>query len=129
MDPQPKPKPVRVPPLGLEGLLGVPDDAAGLVLFAHGSGSGRHSPRNNQVAAGLRERGLATLLLDLLRPEEEDDRSKVFDIELLASRLAAAADWARREPHIKALPIGYFGASTGAAAALVAAARDASIRA
>jgi putative phosphoribosyl transferase len=127
-EPQSEPRPVRIPPLGLEGLLGVPDGAKGLVIFAHGSGSGRHSPRNNQVAAGLRERGLATLLLDLLRPEEEH-RANVFDIELLAARLAAAADWARSEPQLAALPLGYFGASTGAAGALVAAARDPSIRA
>ncbi len=122
-------KPVRIAPLGLEGLLGVPQGALGLVVFAHGSGSGRLSPRNNQVATALRERGLATLLLDLLRPEEENDRGHVFDIALLASRLAAAADWARREPQLKSLPAGYFGASTGAAAALVAAARDPQIRA
>jgi len=127
-EPQSEPKPVRIPPLGLDALLGVPDGAKGLVIFAHGSGSGRHSPRNNQVAAGLRQAHLATLLLDLLRPEEEG-RANVFDIELLASRLAAAADWARGEPRLEPLPIGYFGASTGAAGALVAAARDTSIRA
>ena len=89
-EPQSKPKSVRIPPLGLEGLLGVPHDAMGLVIFAHGSGSGRHSVRNNEVASGLRQAGLATLLLDLLRPEEEAARANVFDIELLASRLAAA---------------------------------------
>ena len=113
-EPQSESKPVRIPPLGLDALLGVPDGAKGLVIFAHGSGSGRHSPRNNQVAAGLRQAHLATLLLDLLRPEEEG-RANVFDIELLASRLAAAADWARGEPRLEPLPIGYFGASTGAA--------------
>jgi putative phosphoribosyl transferase len=127
--PHSKPKPVEIPPLGLEALLGVPDGARGLVIFAHGSGSGRLSPRNNEVAAALSERGLATLLLDLLRPEEESDRANVFDIELLCARLAAAADWARAEPRLEALPIGYFGASTGAAAALRAAARDPAIRA
>ena len=128
-EPQSKPKPVRIPPLGLEGLLVVPHRAAGLVIFAHGSGSGRHSVRNNEVASGLRQAGLATLLLDLLRPEEEAARANVFDIELLASRLAAATDWARGRPQLEPLPIGYFGASTGAAGALVAAARDANIRA
>jgi putative phosphoribosyl transferase len=128
-EPQSKPKSVRIPPLGLEGLLGVPHGAVGLVIFAHGSGSGRHSPRNNEVASGLRQAGLATLLLDLLRPEEEAARANVFDIERLASRLAAAADWARGRPQLEPLPIGYFGASTGAAGALVAAARDANIRA
>jgi putative phosphoribosyl transferase len=128
-EPKSKAKPVRIPPLGLEGLLGVRHGAAGLVIFAHGSGSGRHSVRNNEVAAGLRQAGLATLLLDLLRPEEEAARANVFDIELLASRLTAAADWARGEPQLEPLPIGYFGASTGAAGALVAAARDANIRA
>src|SRR6266487_3237301 len=125
VEPQPESKPVRIPPLGLDALLGVPDGAKGLVIFAHGSGSGRHSPRNNQVAAGLRQAHLATLLLDLLRPEEEG-RANVFDIELLASRPAAAADWARGEPRLEPLPIGYFGARTGAAGALVAAARDTS---
>ena len=82
--------PVRIGPLGLEGLLGIPKDALGVVIFAHGSGSGRLSPRNNQVAAGLRRAGLATLLLDLLLPDEELDRRNVFDIGLLASRLVAA---------------------------------------
>src|SRR2546427_246296 len=83
--------------------------AMGLVIFAHGGGS--DFPRNDEVAAGLRERGLATLLLDLLRPEEEA-RADRFDIEPLASRLAAAADWAKAQPQLKELPIGYFGAST-----------------
>ncbi len=114
--------PVRIPPEGLEGLLGIPGNASGLVIFSHGSGSGRLSPRNNQVADGLRRAGLATLLLDLLRPDEEGDRSKVFDIGLLASRLVSATRWARARPELAGLPIGYFGASTGAAAALVAAA-------
>src|SRR5438105_9708556 len=114
--------PVRIDPEGLEGLLGVPENPAGLVIFSHGSGSGRFSPRNNQVAAGLRNAGIATLLLDLLRPEEENDRAKVFDIELLASRLSSATRWARSRPELIGLNIGYFGASTGAAAALVSAA-------
>ena len=106
----------------LPALLGVPDDAEGLVIFAHGSGSGRLSPRNNRVAAALREAGLATLLLDLLAPDEERDRANVFDIPLLASRLSFAADWSLAAPGTAHLPIGFFGASTGAAAALVAAA-------
>src|SRR5436190_2778140 len=115
--------PVRISPEGLEGLLGVPSNAKGLVIFAHGSGSGRLSPRNNQVAAGLRDVGLATLLLDLLRPEEEMDRANVFDIQLLASRLVSATNWALANPELADLRIGYFGASTGAGAALVAAAQ------
>jgi predicted phosphoribosyltransferase/dienelactone hydrolase len=94
----------------------------GLVVFAHGSGSSRHSPRNRQVAADLHERGLATLLLDLLTAEEEGDRAKVFDIPLLAGRLVAATLWARGNAATAGLPIGYFGASTGAGAALWAAA-------
>ena len=109
-------------PLRLKGLLGAPPAAAGLVIFAHGSGSGRLSPRNNRVAAGLRAAGLATLLLDLLTPEEENDRANVFDIALLASRLSHATDWSIAAPETAHLPIGYFGASTGAGAALVAAA-------
>jgi pimeloyl-ACP methyl ester carboxylesterase len=110
---------VRIGPPGLEALLGVPEDARGIVLFAHGSGSGRLSPRNNFVAAGLRQAGLATLLLDLLTPAEERVRANVFDIGLLASRLALATRWVLDRPF--RLRIGYFGASTGAAAALVAA--------
>src|SRR3954447_2884133 len=108
--------------LRLQALLGVPEDAEGLVIFAHGSGSSRSSPRNNRVAAALREAGLATLLLDLLTPDEERDRAKMFEIALLASRLSFAADWSLAAPETAHLPIGYFGASTGAAAALVAAA-------
>jgi predicted alpha/beta-hydrolase family hydrolase len=108
-------------PLRLKGLLGVPPDATGLVIFAHGSGSSRHSPRNNRVAAVLRDGGLATLLLDLLTPQEENDRANVFDIALLASRLSHATDWSLAASETAHLPIGYFGASTGAAAALVAA--------
>jgi putative phosphoribosyl transferase len=95
-----------------------------VVAFAHGSGSGRFSPRNQFVAGVLQDAGLATLLLDLLEEEEADDREKVFDIELLAERLRSAADWLRQEPATGALRLGYFGASTGAGAALVAAARD-----
>lgn len=113
---------VRIEPVGLEGLLGWEESARGLVIFAHGSGSGRFSPRNNFVAAGLRYRGCATLLLDLLRPEEEDNRANVFDIPLLASRLIQASEWAHKQEQLRDLPIGLFGASTGAGAALVAAA-------
>lgn len=106
----------------LSGFLGVPEGARGVVVFAHGSGSGRHSPRNNHVAERLREAGFATLLLDLLTPEEERDRANVFDIRLLASRLEAATDWLADQPATARLPVGYFGASTGGGAALVAAA-------
>ncbi|HVK95965.1 MAG TPA: alpha/beta hydrolase [Noviherbaspirillum sp.] len=98
------------------------DAPRGVVMFAHGSGSGRFSPRNNHVAAGLRQAGLATLLLDLLRPEEEAVRAKVFDIPLLAARLASATRWAAQQQELARLPVGYFGASTGAGAALLAAA-------
>lgn len=108
----------------LAAILGVPAKAKGLVIFAHGSGSGRKSPRNNYVAGRLREAGLATLLLDLLTPEEELDRRNVFDIPLLAGRLSMATDWAASDPLTSALPPCYFGASTGAGAALVAAAGD-----
>ncbi len=108
----------------LKGILGVPAGATGVVAFAHGSGSGRFSPRNQFVARSLQEAGLATLLLDLLEEEEAEDRDKVFDIELLAQRLRYAAGWLRREPETAALGLGYFGASTGAGAALVAAARE-----
>jgi putative phosphoribosyl transferase len=115
---------IRISPIGLDGVLGLPRRAGGIVLFAHGSGSGRFSPRNNYVAAALRRAGLATLLFDLLTEEEAADRRNVFDIELLADRLGMATAWARQEEDTKSLPIGYFGASTGAAAALVAAARS-----
>lgn len=113
---------IKMEPRGQVGLLRVPANAKGIVLFAHGSGSGRHSPRNNYVADSLREAGIATLLFDLLTPLEERDRANVFDIRLLASRLVEATDWFGNQPRIGALPMGYFGASTGAAAALVAAA-------
>ena len=121
-------RPVRVSagPVELEGNLAVPEGAKGVVLFAHGSGSGRHSPRNRQVAGVLRGAGLATLLIDLLTEDEEAEDLRTgqfrFDIGLLADRLAGATDWLRENPHTRDLRIGYFGASTGAAAALVAAA-------
>lgn len=111
----------------LSGILRVPSNAVGVVAFAHGSGSGRFSPRNQFVARALEDGGLATLLLDLLEEEETRDRAKVFDIELLAERLQIAADWLQREPETSALRLGYFGASTGAGAALVAAARNPSV--
>jgi putative phosphoribosyl transferase len=119
---------VEIPAEGveLEGTLSLPDGAAGVVLFAHGSGSSRHSPRNRYVAGVLREAGLATLLIDLLTAEEEEvdlrTRHLRFDIELLAQRLAGATDWLRRNPDTRDLRVGYFGASTGAGAALIAAA-------
>ena len=106
----------------ISGELTLPDDARGLVLFAHGSGSSRHSPRNQAVAAQLNQAGLATLLFDLLTEREAADRARVFDIPLLAERLATVSRWTWIEPSLRRLPLGYFGASTGAAAALVAAA-------
>jgi pimeloyl-ACP methyl ester carboxylesterase len=118
---------VEIGALALKGLLGAPEKASALVIFAHGSGSGRLSPRNNYVAEALRASGLATLLLDLLTPEEEIRRSNVFDIPLLAKRLMLATAWAREQAETARLPIGYFGASTGAGAALVAAANDGGI--
>lgn len=117
---QGEPLRVVIGPHHLEGLLGTPPGPQGLVIFAHGSGSGRFSPRNNYVARRLEAAGFATLLLDLLTPEEEGDRRNVFDIELLASRLVEATRWARQTKMISRLEIGYFGASTGGGAALVA---------
>ena len=112
--------------VSIEGNLVVPEGATGIVAFAHGSGSSRFSPRNRRVAQELNERGLATLLIDLLTPEEEavdvETAELRFDIGLLAERLAEATDWLARQPSTRDLRIGYFGASTGAAAALVAAA-------
>ena len=119
-----RPAAIRVPdsPMTLVGDLVVPENASGLVVFAHGSGSSRHSPRNRHVAAVLNRHGLATLLIDLLTPAEELDRRNVFDIGLLARRLLSATAWAKEQPELGSLPIGYFGASTGAGAALAAAA-------
>ena len=114
---------IAIGPAGnIVGDLEVPEPPRGLVVFAHGSGSSRHSSRNRQVAAALNDDGLATLLLDLLTTDEELDRANVFDIPLLASRLAAATRWAQSDAQTARLPIGYFGASTGAGAALWAAA-------
>lgn len=105
----------------LGGHLHVPGAPRGMVVFAHGSGSSRHSPRNQYVASVLQDAGLGTLLLDLLTPQEERDRRNVFDIGLLADRVAGASRWVRRRPEVDGLPLGLFGASTGAAAALWAA--------
>ena len=124
LTPQERIRTISIPPIGLEGLLGLPTEARGIVLFAHGSGSGRFSPRNDFVARALREAGLATLLFDLLTADEARDRRNVFDIELLTQRLWMAAVWVRDDMETASLPIGYFGASTGAAAAVVAGAAD-----
>ena len=118
----PRPQDIEILPLGLKGLLAVPDGATGIVLFAHGSGSSRLSPRNTQVARAFNEAGLATLLIDLLLPSEAIDRHKVFDIPLLSGRLEEALDWIEEEDSTTDLRVGLFGASTGAAAALTAAA-------
>lgn len=112
---------VAIPPFGLEGTLALPQPGKGVVLFAHGSGSSRHSPRNRYVAGALQEAGLGTLLFDLLTAAEGADRANVFDIGLLADRLAGATGWLAQQADIPDVPFGYFGASTGAAAALVAA--------
>jgi len=119
--------PVKIPPDGLSADLAIPEGATGIVLFAHGSGSNRFSPRNRYVAGVLQQGGLATLLLDLLTEAEEQIDIRIrhlrFDIDLLAKRLMEAEDWTHHAPATSGLPIGYFGASTGAAAALVAAAK------
>jgi putative phosphoribosyl transferase len=114
---------IVIPPLRLGGNLRLPAEALGLVVFVHGSGSSRFSPRNMRVAAALNKAGFATLLFDLLTAQEEDDRTKVFDIQLLANRLVDVIYWIGENPEISKLSLGLFGASTGAAAALVAAAR------
>jgi putative phosphoribosyl transferase len=120
-------RPIRLRAGGVEldGDLTIPDGTKGVVLFAHGSGSSRHSPRNRQVAAVLRRAGFGTLLMDLLTEAEEAVDARTahlrFDITLLAERVVAATDWLRDEPATQGLQVGYFGASTGAAAALVAA--------
>lgn len=113
---------VLVGPLALTGDLMLPATARALVMFAHGSGSSRRSPRNREVAAVLQSHGLATLLFDLLRADEAADRRYVFDIGLLGERVVQAIDWAVAQPALGPWPVGLFGASTGAAAALVAAA-------
>jgi putative phosphoribosyl transferase len=114
---------IEAGPATLDGILGLPPQTHGAVLFAHGSGSGRFSPRNNAVARFLQDAGMATLLVDLLTESEAQDRRYVFDISLLADRLIACTEWLQSTPETQSLPIGYFGASTGAGAALVAAAQ------
>ncbi len=126
--PLPQPRDIRLslPGAELDGALTLPEEAQGLVLFAHGSGSSRHSPRNRYVAEILQGAGLGTLLMDLLTHDEDAidqfTRQFRFDIGLLADRLAGAIDWLEEQPETRELPIGLFGASTGAAAALQAAA-------
>ena len=124
---------VEVGPASLAGSLTIPNQAKGLVTFAHGSGSGRHSPRNRAVAERLNAAGLATLLLDLLTPDEEArDRHTAqlrFDIPLLTRRLRAAVDWITRQPETAGLAVGLFGASTGGAAAISVAADSTAVRA
>jgi putative phosphoribosyl transferase len=114
---------VRAGAVRMGGHLTLPEGATGMVVFAHGSGSSRHSPRNRFVAAVLNAAGLGTLLFDLLTPDEELERANVFDIELLGQRLVEVTRWVRAQPGAAGLPVGYFGASTGAAAALWAAAQ------
>lgn len=103
---------VRIPPLDLAGTLAIPAVATGLVVFVHGSGSSRLSPRNTQVARALNGLGMATLLFDLLTAREEEDRANVFDIRLLATRLSAVIDWLGGRSDVATLPLGLFGAST-----------------
>jgi len=114
---------VQLGEVQLEGNLELPEGAEGVVLFAHGSGSGRFSPRNQFVARSLQNRGLGTLLFDLLELAESEDRNKVFDIDLLAERLMGVTDWVLNDASTRELSCGYFGASTGAAAALEAASK------
>lgn len=114
---------LRIDGVEVEGTLALPPAPSGMVLFAHGSGSSRHSPRNNAVASVLRQAGFGTLLMDLLGIAEEPDTACRFDIALLVRRLGAAADWLAADPSTRALPAGLFGASTGAAAALALAAQ------
>jgi len=116
---------VHIPdgPAIIEGMLEVPENAQGIVLFAHGSGSSRLSPRNNYVAKVLRQAGIGTLLMDLLTLQEDETYETRFDIALLTRRLGVATAWLQHDPRVKDLPLGYFGASTGAAAALQAAAK------
>jgi pimeloyl-ACP methyl ester carboxylesterase len=114
---------VVIGPLGLAGTLHLPASASALVVFAHGSGSSRFSPRNMAVANALNAQGIATLLFDLLTPDEEQERTNVFDIALLAERLIEVVHWVDTQRGLAHLPLGLFGASTGAAAALVAAAQ------
>lgn len=112
---------IKINSIIIEGELTVPENALGLVLFAHGSGSSRFSPRNNYVAKVLQEGNMATLLVDLLTKEEDSDYEKRFDIDLLAERLIKITNWIKENEETKNFKIGYFGASTGAAAAIKAA--------
>ncbi len=123
VDPPLRDEEVRVTagPVEVAGHLTIPEHPTGIVVFAHGSGSSRHSPRNRYVAELLNRSGLATLLFDLLTPAEERNRANVFDIDLLARRLVDVTGWLADQPDTASLPVGYFGASTGAGAALVAA--------
>lgn len=114
--------PIKTSGVSLTGDLTIPENAAGIVLFSHGSGSSRLSTRNRFVAEFLQDQGFATLLFDLLTPEEDLDYSRRFDIKLLTERLIITTNWLLQQPRVKDLPIGYFGASTGAASALGAAA-------
>lgn len=118
---------VRIGNLSLPGELEMPQNPMGIVVFAHGSGSSRHSPRNQYVAQVMQSYGLGTLLFDLLTEPEAQDRNNVFDIALLGERVMDALAWLAQRPELENMPIGLFGASTGAAAALVAAARTPSV--
>ncbi len=117
----------------IHGTLAIPEGATGIVVFAHGSGSSRHSPRNREVAAALQDAGFATFLFDLLTAREDaiDQRTREyrFDIPLLGNRLVTVTDWLREQPETEGLAVGYFGASTGAAAALIAASKRADTKA
>ncbi|HET9212908.1 MAG TPA: dienelactone hydrolase family protein [Thermoanaerobaculia bacterium] len=122
---RPRSHPVDIPAgaVTLQGDLTVSECPQGLVIFSHGSGSSRHLPRNRFVAERLQRAGLATLLMDLLTPEEDRTYANRFDIDLLTRRLLECASWAKEQPRLAGLPVGFFGASTGAASALRAAAR------
>ncbi|MCA1408329.1 dienelactone hydrolase family protein [Ensifer sp. IC3342] len=113
---------IEIPPHGLPGCLRLPPNPRGVVVFAHGSGSSRNSPRNIYVAEALQKRGFATIVFDLLSEEEAENRANIFDIPLLAERVVSACKWASTANWTRGLPVGLFGASTGAAVALEAAA-------
>jgi putative phosphoribosyl transferase len=115
---------IPIKDVNISGDLSIPNFSKGLIIFAHGSGSSRKSPRNRIVARGLNQVGFATLLFDLLTQEEESDLNNIFNIPLLSKRLLSVTKWAKEEERLKGLPIGYFGASTGAAAALMAATKQ-----
>jgi dienelactone hydrolase len=115
--------------VSLTGQLCIPDQPIGIVVFAHGPGSERHSPRNQEIARALVAQGFATLLFDLLTADEDGDRHARFDVHLLANRLVNVLEWIAHQPHLEAMPIGLFGANTGAASALIAATRMRSVAA